>query len=124
MAYRDLDDARRHHAALKILILRHTSGQADLRAVTQLVELARGAEDAVNDGYCREKMRLVAEYGAELLAHAEHARWQRPSISGEQFLKQQVLNALELFQSRLYSIEAMRRASARHSLAGFQFSPR
>ena len=124
MAYHDLDEARGYHAALKTIILRHPGDSADLRAMQRLVDLSRRAAEAVNDGYCREKMRLVAEYGAELLAHAEHARWRRPSISGEQFLKQQALNALELFQSRLYSIEAMRNAAARHALAGFQLSPR
>jgi len=120
----DLDEARRHQAVLKSMILRHPGDGADLRGMQRLVELCRRAAEAVNDGYCRDKMRLVEEYGSELLAHAEHSRWQRPSISGEQFLKQQALNALELFLSRLYSIEAMRRAAARHALAGFQLSPR
>ena len=120
----DLDEARRHHGALRSLILRHPGDSADLRGMQRLVELCRRAAEAVDDGYCRDKMRLVEEYGAELLAHAEHSRWQRPAMSGEQFLKQQALNALELFLSRLYSIEAMRRASARHALAGFQLSPR
>jgi hypothetical protein len=124
MGNSDLDEARRHQVELKGMILRHPGDSADLRAMPRLLELCRRAADAVNDGYCREKMRLVEEYGAELLAHAEHSRWQRPSISGEQFLKQQALNALELFQSRLYSIEAMRRAAARQALAGFELSPR
>jgi hypothetical protein len=120
----DLDEARRHHAALRSLILRHPGDSADLRGMQRLVELCRRAAEAVNDGYCRDKMRLVEEYGSELLAHAEHSRWQRPSISGEQFLKQQALNALELFQSRLYSIEAMRRAGAHRVLTGLELSPR
>jgi signal transduction protein with GAF and PtsI domain len=124
MGNSDLDEARRHQAVLRSMILRHPGDSADLRGMQRLVELCRRAAEAVSDGYCREKMRLVEEYGAELLAHAEHSRWQRPSISGEQFLKQQALNALELFQSRLYSIEAMRRAAARHALAGFELSPR
>jgi hypothetical protein len=124
MGNSDLDEARRHQAALRSLILRHPGDCADLRGMQRLVALCRRAAEAVNDGYCRDKMRLVEEYGSELLAHAEHSRWQRPAISGEQFLKQQALNALELFQSRIYSIEAMRSAAARHALAGFQLSPR
>lgn len=124
MAYADLDEARQYHGALKSIITRHSGDGADLRAMRRVVELCRAATDAVDDGYCREKIRLVAEYGSELLAHPDHARWQRPSISGEQFLKQQALNALELFQSRLYSLEATRRALSRQALAGFQLSPR
>jgi signal transduction protein with GAF and PtsI domain len=124
MVYADLEEARQYHGALKSIITRHAGDGADLRAMGRVVELCRSAAEAVEDGYCREKIRLVAEYGSELLAHAEHARWQRPSISGAQFLKQQALNALELFQSRLYSLEATRRAMSRQALAGFQLSPR
>ena len=70
MAYADLEEARRHHAALKSLIERHAG------------------------------------------------------VSGVDFLKQQALNALELFQSRVYSLESMRRAAARGVPALFALIPR
>jgi hypothetical protein len=40
------------------------------------------------------------------------------------FLKQQALNALELFLSRVYSLEAIRRADARGVPALFALHPR
>jgi hypothetical protein len=124
MGYADLEEARRHHAALKRLIERHAGDAADLRALRRAVDLCRGAAEAVNDAYCREKIRLAAEFAAELLAHAEHARWRRDSVSGVDFLKQQALNALELFQSRVYSLETMRRAAARGVPVLFALHPR
>ena len=119
MAYPDLEQARRHHAALKSIIECHAGDAADLRALRRAMDLSRGAAEAVNDPYCREKIRVAAEYAAELLAKGEHARWRRQSLSGVDFLKQQALNALELFLSRLYSLEWMRRASARSAQAGY-----
>lgn len=124
MAYPDLEEARRHHAALKSLIERHAGDAADLRALRRAVDLCRGAAEAVNDAYCREKIRLAVEFAAELLSQGEHARWRRDSLSGADFLRRQALNALELFQSRLYSLECMRRAGERGAARGFVLSPR
>jgi len=45
-----------------------------------------------------------------LLSGSGHAKWGHDSQSGAEFLRQQVLNALELYASRLYSLEALRRA--------------
>lgn len=107
----DLDAARRHHLALKQIFIRHVGGAADLGALRRVLSLCAAAAEATDDAYCREKLRLVGEYAAEMLAHGNHAKWGRDSISGAEFLRQQVLNALELFASRLYSIEALRRAA-------------
>jgi hypothetical protein len=104
--------ARRHHAALKELFIRHAGGAADFRALRRVLGLCQEASEAVDDFYCREKLRLVAEFAAEMLSHNEHARWGRDSMSGAEFLRQQVLNALELFASRLYSIEALEHRAA------------
>jgi hypothetical protein len=78
-----------------------------------LLDLCRRAAAAIDDRYGRDKLRLVEDFAAELLAHAEHGKWDRESMSGAQFLKQQILGALELYHSRLYSLEALRRAAAR-----------
>jgi hypothetical protein len=108
----NLDAARLHHLALRQFFLRHTGEAADPRALRRVLTLCEAAAAAVEDGYCREKLRLVGEFAAELLSRGEHGRWASDSLSGVEFLRQQVLNALDLFASRLYSIEALRRAAA------------
>ena len=113
----DLDEARTHHASLRQIIDRHSGAASDFRALRRVLDLCRRAADAIDDRYCREKLRLVEDFGAEMFAHSEHDKWQRESISGADFLKQQIVGALELFSSRLYSIEMLRRSSARASLA-------
>jgi len=115
--YSDLDEARGHHASLRQIVDRHSGAASDFRALRRVLDLCRRAADAIDDRYCREKLRLVEDFGAEMFAHSEHDKWQRESISGADFLKQQIVGALELFSSRLYSIEMLRRSSARASFA-------
>jgi hypothetical protein len=107
----DIETARRHHKALKQFFIAHTAEAADLRALRRVLTLCDAAGAALHDDYCREKLRLVGEYAAELLGRGDHAKWGQDSLAGREFLRQQVLNALELFASRLYSLEALRRAA-------------
>lgn len=102
--YSDLDEARSHHLSLRQIVDRHSGAASDFRALRRVLDLCRRAADAIDDRYCRDKLRLVEDFAAEMLSR-EGAR--------EQFLKQQILGALELFHSRLYSMESMRRAAAR-----------
>ena len=113
----DLDQARSHHAMLRQLVERHSGAATDFRALRRVLDLCRRAADAIDDRYCRDKLRLVEDFAAEMFSHAEHAKWTRESMSGAEFLKQQILGALELFHSRLYSLEVLRRSPARANLA-------
>ena len=64
-----------------------------------------------------EKIRAIAEYSAELLSQAEHRA--RGPLSGIDFLRSQIRGALELLQSRLYSLERARRFGQQFAHAGF-----
>jgi hypothetical protein len=108
----DLDEARACHAALKQIIDRHVGEGADYRALRRVLELCRRAGAAVEDDYCRDKLRKVEDFAAELFAPGEQRRWQ--------FLKDQILGALELYASRIYSLEALRRSAARASVHNLQ----
>ena len=106
MGYPDIEQARDGLAAVGRIVDAHAGG-ADLRALRRVVDLCRALSDAVDDDYCRAKTRVVAEYSAELLSRPEHPA--RGALSGVEFLRQQVRSALELLQSRLYSLERARR---------------
>lgn len=114
--YPDIDEARGHHALLKQIVDRHAGAATDYRALRRVLELCRRAAAAIDDRYCRDKLRLIEDFAAEMFSHSEHRRWDRDSISGEQFLKQQILDALELFNSRLYSLETLRRKTSLKNL--------
>jgi hypothetical protein len=109
----DLEAARRYHMALRQIFIRHTGEVADRRALRRALALCNAIDASAGDAYCREKLRVVREYAAEMLGGTDHAKWSRDRLSGTEFLRQQVLNALELLASRLYSLEALQRANAR-----------
>jgi hypothetical protein len=108
--FSDLDDARAHHAALRHIVQNHAgAGTAvDYRTLRRVLELCRRATAAVDDRYCRDKLRLVEDFAAEMFCHGEPRA---------QFLRQRILDALELFHSRLYSIETLRRQTLRSGAA-------
>jgi hypothetical protein len=109
----DLDQARSHHAMLRQLVERHSGAAIDFRALRRVLDLCRRAAEAIDDRYCRDKLRLVEDVAAEMFSHSEHDKWQRESMSGAEFLKAQIMSALELYHSRLYSLEMLRRSAAR-----------
>jgi hypothetical protein len=113
--YSDIDEARAQHAALKLIVERH-AGAPDYRALRRALELCRRANAAIDDRYCRDKLRLIEDFAAEMFSHSEHRKWDRDSTPGGQFLKQQILDALELFSSRLYSLETLRRRTTLKNL--------
>ena len=107
MAYPDIERARAGQTALQRIIDGHAGPGADLRALRRVVDLCHELSDAVDDGYCREKIRVVSEYAAELLSQGEPRA--RGALPGAEFLRREIRGALELVQSRLYSIERVRR---------------
>ena len=107
MGYPDIQRAREGQSALQRIIQAHPGDRADLRALRRVVDLCRDLSEAMDDAYCREKVRVVAEYAAELLSQDQHRA--RGAVPGVEFLRQQIRGALELFESRLYSLERMRR---------------
>ncbi len=116
MSHSDLQVARGCHATLKLIISRHAGESADLHALRRVVELCRSYNDALDDGYGREKIRLLAEFSAEMLSHSEHQKWDRAATRGIDFLKSQIGALLELLESRLYSLEFMRRPAGQASV--------
>lgn len=117
MGYPDIDRAREGQQALRRIIDAYVGPGVDLRALRRVVDLCREVQDAIEDDYCRGKIRTIAESSAELLSQPEHRA--RGALSGIDFLRQQIRAALELLQSRLYSLEQARRFGQAFLNAGF-----
>ena len=98
--YSDINQARNHQASLKDLVQRHPGSGADWRALRRALALCKAATDAIDDDYCRAKLNSVTEYTGELFARSAGER--------RDLLKQLILEALELYGSRLYRIEMTR----------------
>jgi hypothetical protein len=107
MRYPDIERARERHSVLRRTLDGYVGPGADLRRLRRVVDLCRELSDTTEDTYCREKVHAIAEYSAELLSQAEHRA--RGALSGVDFLRQQIRAGLELVESRLYSLERLRR---------------
>ena len=107
MGYPDIERLREGQAALQRLVDGYVGPGADLRALRRMVDVCREMSEATDDEYCREKIRVIVEYAAELLSQGEHRP--RGALPGIDWLRQQIRGALELLQSRLYSLERARR---------------
>ncbi len=108
MGYPDIDRARDGQAALRRIVDAYAGQGGDPRALRRVVDVCRELAEAVDDDYCRDKVRAVAEFAAELLSWGEPRP--RGTLSGGDFLRRQIRAALELLESRLYSLEQRRRA--------------
>jgi hypothetical protein len=109
MGYPDLDEARRHHSALHTLFLRAID-LSDIQQLRRIDDLCAQAAVAVRDEHCRQEMAIVAGYATELFSQGTARKYESESLSGNEFLRLQILKALDSFHSRLYSLEAMRRS--------------
>lgn len=107
MGYPDIELARSRQASLRRVVDEHAGPGADPRRLRRVLALCRELCDAVDDRYCREKVLAVEECAAELLSLGEHRS--RGALPGAEFLRAQIRSALELVQSRLYSLERARR---------------
>jgi hypothetical protein len=113
MIYSDIEHARKHHAALKEIFDYHRTDWVErIDLLRPVEELCRRAAAAVDDAQCREEMGIVGDYAGEIFSRGEHRKWESESMPGAEFLRLQILKALDSFHSRLYSIEAIRRAGA------------
>lgn len=109
MLFADLDDARRHHAALLEIILHRPGGWSDRASLNRIVELCRLAGAAIEDAQCAEQLRSVAEYASDLFSEQAHKKWDRSNVSGADFLRLEIVRTLHSFSRRLSEIEAARR---------------
>jgi hypothetical protein len=112
MLFPDLDDARKHHAALLEIIIHNAGGWADRTSLRKVVELCHAARSAIDDAACSGSLCIVARCAADLFSEQAHRRWDRPSLSGADFLRLEVMRALHLFSHRLTEIERTRTRSA------------
>jgi hypothetical protein len=70
--------------------------------------LCEAAIAALQDPECRQHLRLVDGHAAELFSGEEHRKWDRPNMTGADYLRLQILIALEAVNTRLFFLSAMR----------------
>jgi hypothetical protein len=109
MPFADLEDARKHHAALLEIMIHRPGGWADRQSLRTVVELCGAARNAIEDTECSEHIGIVAAYAAALFSEESHRRWDRGNTRGADFLRLEIVRALHRINLRLSEIETMRR---------------
>ena len=100
MSHSDLNLAGLCLAHLQRVIGEPAGGGPDPRRLRRALALCREISAALDDEYCRRKVLFVEECAAELFTLAEPR---------SEFLRARIREALELVQSRVYSLERARR---------------
>jgi hypothetical protein len=106
--YTDIRQVREHYAALRDLIAQNPGGREDAATLGNVSVLCEAAIAALEDPECRQRLRLVEQYAADLFSVEGHRKWHRPQMPGADYLRLQMLIALEGVNTRLFFLSAMR----------------
>jgi hypothetical protein len=108
VAYPDLEEVRKQYVALRELVIHNPGGWDDAASRERVKSLVDLGIDALDDAECRQQLRRVEAQAAALYSADGHAKWQRKSMSGADYLRLQILIALEVINTRLFMIDALR----------------
>jgi hypothetical protein len=105
---RDLNEVREYYSTLRELIILHPGGWDDAESRARAGRLCRAGMAAVDDSECQERLAKVEAQAAELYSRDGHHKWKRRSMSGADYLRLQILIALEALNARLALLDALR----------------
>ena len=112
MPNRDLKEVREYYATLRELVIHNSGGWDDVDSRTKVERLCTAGMAAIDDPDCRERLRTVQSQAADLFSRSGHQKWARKSMSGADYLRLQMLIALEALNTRLFVIDTLRNRAA------------
>lgn len=108
----DLDEVRKRYVALRDLFIRNPGGWEDHATRERVKELCKAALTLIEDAECAQHLRAVESRAAELYSQDGHRRWVRKTMSGADYLRLQILIVLEMLNTRLFMLDALRSRAA------------
>lgn len=105
---KDIKEVREYYATLRELFIHHSGGWDDADSRAKVEDLCGAAMAALDDTECRERLRAVRTQADELFSRDGHLKWARKSMTGADYLRLQILIALEAVNTRLFFIETLR----------------
>ena len=112
MADTDLKAVREHYARLRELVIHNSGGWNDAGSRAEVERLCRAGMAALDDAECRERLRAVQAQARDLFSEDGHVKWGRKNVSGADYLRLQILIALEALNTRLFFIDTLRSGAA------------
>jgi hypothetical protein len=108
VSYTDLKQVRETYITLRELVIQNPGGWDDVASRARVERLCDAAILSLDDKECRERLRAVWIQGADLYSRSGHLKWARTKMSGADYLRLQMLIALEAVNTRLFFLEAAR----------------
>ena len=108
MGDKDLHEVRELYKRLRELVIQNPGGWDDAASRERIEALCNAGIAALDDVECQERLRTVEEQARELYSRGGHRAWQRSNMSGADYLRLQILIALEAVNTRLFFIDAHR----------------
>ena len=108
----DIREVRGHYSTLRDLVIQHPGGWDDAEARAKVGRLCGASIAAIEDRECHDRLRSVLAQAADLFSREGHRKWQRKNMSGADYLRLQILIALEALNTRLFFIETQRGLTA------------
>jgi len=110
--HKDLKELREYYATLRELIIHNPGGWDDAESRTKVERLTSAGIAALDDPECRERLRAVRMQADDLFSREGHRKWARKNMSGADYLRLQILMALEALNTRLFFIDTLRNRAA------------
>jgi len=108
MDFNDLDEARALHAGLMEVFVQHTGGRSTAVALARVEQLCDASISALDDLECRVALRGIKSYSKLLFSENALTESDTGGLSGLDFLRLRIYNALSAIRGRLGAIEAER----------------
>jgi len=99
---------RELYKRLRELVIQNPGGWDDTAARARIEALCHAGIAALDDAECHNRLRTVEEQARDLYSSAGHRAWQRSNMSGADYLRLQMLIALEAVNTRLFFIDVLR----------------
>jgi hypothetical protein len=91
----DLNEVREYYATLRKLIILNPGGWDGAQSRARVEQLCQAGMAALDDSECQERLEAVQSQARELYSRNGHHKWARRSTSGADYLRWQILIALE-----------------------------
>ena len=112
MTTKNILTLRNCYSALREFVIRNPGGSEDADMCAKVQRLCEAGAATLDDAEVRERLRSVLWRARDMYSSDAHRKWERPHMSGAEYLRLQILIDLEGLNTRLFFLDARRERAA------------
>lgn len=101
----DLERAKAIQKELQEIFRKSVGAWADEATLGRVRRLCFKARMAVNDRDCSERISAIENHSSQLFSARKHRKWDNKQLTGAEYLRLQIINAIDSFGKRLLELE-------------------